>query len=174
MTFMQSVFDTFNGYDLNKEEDLERLGKHIGECIIEKNMVFKDIFHVPEEFMLKLHTLAYSLYEAGKYKIACGVFNKLMMLDPKSFTYALGAAVCLDELKEYPVAINFYGYAFLNNVEDPTPLYRAGECCLKMNDPTKAKQFFEQAITVAGELEPYKLLKVRSEIILKTLSEIKK
>ena len=157
------------GCDITKKEGVEKLLLRVKNSVYEKGLVPKEIFDIPDSVVEELYLLANLLYQNGKYPEAGEIFRHLVLVEPRSYLYAIGFAACIEELKEYALAIKAYTLASLNQPQNPLPLYRAAECAHKLKDEEVAKGFFQQVVQVAGNQKQYSEMKERALLTLKKL-----
>lgn len=157
------------GCDITKQEGIEKLLLRIKESVFEKGMVPKEIFDIPDSIVEELYLLGNVLYQNGKYPEAGEIFRHLLLVEPRSYLYAIGFAACVEELKEYALAIKAYSLASLNDPQNPLPLFRASECAYRLKDDEVYKGFLQQVIEVAGNQNQYSKMKERALLTLKKL-----
>ncbi|MDR3625069.1 MAG: SycD/LcrH family type III secretion system chaperone [Chlamydiales bacterium] len=116
-----------------------------------------------------LYGVANHLYETGHYKEGIDVFDKLFMLDVSSYRYALGAAACRHQLKQYAKAIAYYMIAGINNPSNPAPSFFAAECSLELGEKESALLFFQETLQKIGDSKEFHTIKERSELLIPAL-----
>lgn len=152
------------GYDINDPTQKAELDKYLQEQIIEKKLSPKKVFKIPNQELEDVYALAYQYYMSGEIKKALAVFKNLLTVDPRSYKFALGTALCCHELKEYSIALNAYLAAFINEPTNPVPLFHSIDCWIELKDYHTALDTCSKAIQIAGDNPKYKALK--EEIIL--------
>ena len=131
----------------------------------------KDLQQIPEEEMEAYYSVAYNLYNAGKYEKAEKIFQFLCLYDHWQYKYWLGLGGCRQNLKDYAGAIDAYSMANLMNANDPTGPFHAADCHIASGNREKAISALQAAIHFSGEKEAYQIMKNRAEAMLALLQK---
>ena len=146
------------GYNMNSEilgSDTDSIDSKV-LMFFGEGGTFKDLKNISNEAMEAIYSVAYNLYQNGKYGESEKVFRFLCFYDHFSSKYFLGFGACKQMLKQYDSAIETFSIASLLEPDDPRPLMYIGDCHMSKNDREKAKMSYETAIEFAGNDEKYK------------------
>lgn len=135
---------------------------------------FKELKHLSDETMESVYSVAYNLYQSGKYAEAIKVFQFLCFYDHYSTKYYLGLGACRFMQKEYQNAIEFFGFAASMNTDDPRPMLYIGDCYLALGEGDSAKVAYETAVEWAADQEEFAGEKKRATNMLSSLGKSKK
>lgn len=131
-----------------------------------KGGAFKDLKDMSDEAMEAIYSVAYSLYQSGKYDESLKIFQFLCFYDHFNRKYFMGLGACQQMLKNYQGALEVFTFATVLDSEDPRPMVYIGDCHLALGDKEKARQSYETAIKWAGEQAEYAHEKQRAENML--------
>ncbi|KEQ18909.1 hypothetical protein GZ78_02325 [Endozoicomonas numazuensis] len=151
---------------MNEGDDLE-------DMLIEffgKGGTFKDLKNMSDDAMEAIYSVAYNLYQGGKYEEAQKVFQFLCFYDHFNRKYFMGLGACQQMMKEYDNAIEIFTFATVLDSDDPRPMIYIADCHLAMGDKEKAKMSYETAIEWAGSASCYEDEKQRAQNMLENLS----
>ncbi|WP_236631464.1 SycD/LcrH family type III secretion system chaperone [Endozoicomonas numazuensis] len=151
---------------INEGDDLE-------DMLIEffgKGGTFKDLKNMSDDAMEAIYSVAYNLYQGGKYEEAQKVFQFLCFYDHFNRKYFMGLGACQQMMKEYDNAIEIFTFATVLDSDDPRPMIYIADCHLAMGDKEKAKMSYETAIEWAGSASCYEDEKQRAQNMLENLS----
>lgn len=112
--------------------------------------------NINKEQIEQIYTVAYYQYDSGDYKNAQKTFQMLCLLDHFQGRFFLGLGACSQQLEQYQTAIESYQSAAVIDFEDPRPIYYLGECYIKINDFSNAKQCFYLSEQLSSKLVKYK------------------
>lgn len=157
------------GHDINTEKGIRELLLDVHRKVCVDGKAPKEVFDVPDSVVEELYSLASVLFKNGKFLEAGEIFRHLLLLQPKSYPYALGFAACTEELKAYAIALKGYTLAALNDCKNPLPLFRAAECAHKLKNKEVEKDFLQRVVQVAGDEKRYSELKEKAALSLKGL-----
>jgi len=96
-----------------------------------------------------LYTLAYHLYESGKYEDSKQIFRFLTICEPLDRRFWLGLAACYQLLKDYSGAIECYSVAAVQEPNDPSVHLHAADCFFAQGQTKTGVRTLESAITAA-------------------------
>lgn len=135
---------------------------------------FKELKNLSNSTMESVYSVAYNLYQSGKYVEAIKVFQFLCFYDHYSVKYYLGLGACRFMQKEYENAIEFLGFAASMNTDDPRAILYIGDCHLAMGNDESAKIAYKTAVEWAGDQEEFTGEKKRAENMLSSLETSEK
>lgn len=156
---------------MKSEKELIKFFEDLGRETYENGKAPKDLLGFNKKTLSELYSLAYELYNHGQYASASSIFYHLFMLNPRSPSYIYGVGACLSELKDYVLAINAFSLAYLNDVRDPTPLFFAADCALKIEQPKAAIGYLEQLLKTIEKTGGHSNLKTKATLMLTKLKE---
>ncbi|UYM14718.1 SycD/LcrH family type III secretion system chaperone [Endozoicomonas euniceicola] len=149
-------------------------GEEMEDMLMEffgKGGTFKDLKNMSEDAMEAIYSVAYNLYQGGKYEEAQKVFQFLCFYDHFNRKYFLGLGACQQMQKQFENAIEIFTFALVLDEHDPRPMIYIGDCHLAMGDKEKAKQSYESAIEWASESSEYDAEKQRAAEMLDNLTD---
>lgn len=88
----------------------------------------------------EIYTLAYELYEAGRYKEAASVFTRLVLTDPMEENFWRGLASSRQMQRKFEEALHAWSLVALLAERDPQPHFHAAECFFALHDPEEAEK----------------------------------
>lgn len=141
------------------ETTLQNLGE-LGEIGSEGMMMsdflsrggtFKDLKGMSEDSMEAIYSVAYNLYEGGRYDEAFKVFQFLCFFDHYCTKYFLGLGACLLMQKEYDRAIEAFGYVCAIDSTDPQAMRYIGDCHLAAGEPDAACVAYQAVVDWDGD-----------------------
>jgi len=127
---------------------------------------FKDLKSISEESMEAIYSIAYSLYQSGKYEESLEIFKFLCFYDHFNKKYFMGLGSCQQVLKNFTSALEIFSFATVLDSEDPRPMVYLGDCHLALGDDEKAKNSYSTAVEWAGNNPEYVQEKQRAESML--------
>lgn len=104
-----------------------------------------------EESLSTLYTLAYELYNNGKYEDAKQFFRFLTIGNAFDRRFWIGLAASYQMLKDYQAAIECYSVAAIQEPNDPYIHWYAATCFFNSSQVVKGLQALNSARTVATE-----------------------
>ena len=105
-----------------------------------------DLHGIPDHVMNGIHVYAYDFYRQGRLDEAEAFFRFLCLYDFYKADYAIGLAAVFQLQERYRQAIDMYGVAMRLGTDDPSPVFYAGQCFLKLGIPEDAAECFEFVI----------------------------
>lgn len=131
---------------------------------------FQELKNLSDDTMESVYSVAYNLYQNGKYAEATKVFQFLCFYDHYNAKYYLGLGGCRLMQKEYESAIDFFGFAAAMDTDDPRAMLYIGDCHLAMGDDEAAKIAYQTSADWAGSQEEFAEEKQRAQNMLSSLS----
>ena len=156
---------------MNKE-DLNQNNEQVEEMLMEffgKGGTFKDLKDMSDDAMEAIYSVAYNLYQGGKYEEAQKVFQFLCFYDHFNRKYFMGLGACQQMMKEYENAIEIFSFATILDSDDPRPMLYIGDCHMAMGNKEEAKIAYETAQEWAGDKEEFAEDKERAQSMLENL-----
>ncbi|USE35287.1 SycD/LcrH family type III secretion system chaperone [Endozoicomonas sp. SCSIO W0465] len=142
-----------NNEDLNDYEGSELEDKLLN--FFGEGGTFKDLKNMSDDAMEAIYSVAYNLYQGGKYEEAKKVFQFLCFYDHFNRKYFLGLGACQQMQKQYDSAIEIFSFATLLDSDDPRPMMYIGDCHLAKGDRENARISYETSIDWAGDSPKY-------------------
>lgn len=158
---------------MNNEEAKQYEGEELEDMLIEffgKGGTFKDMKDLSDDAMEAIYSVAYNLYQGGKYEEAQKVFQFLCFYDHFNRKYYMGLGACQQMQKQYDNAIEIFSFATVLDSDDPRPMICIGDCHLAKGDKEKARMSYETSIEWAGEQSEYEEDITRAKSMLDHLS----
>ena len=155
------------------EEVQQNDGEELEDTLLEffgKGGTFKDLKDMSDDAMEAIYSVAYNLYQGGKYDEAQKVFQFLCFYDHFNRKYFLGLGACQQMMKQYEQAIEIFTFATVLDADDPRPMLYIGDCHLGMGDKEKAKGCYETVIEWGAGQAAYADEIERAESMLENLS----
>jgi len=145
--------------------------KELLENFLAQGATLSDIPNLSEETMEAIYSIAYTLYNQGKYEDAEKVFRSLSFYDHMNKRYFMGLGACRQMLKRYDEAIETYSYATMLDIDDPRPPLFAGDCHLALGNLEAAKSGYTAAQEWAGKKEENSQIRERAKNMLELLEK---
>ncbi|CAM2005062.1 SycD/LcrH family type III secretion system chaperone [Acanthopleuribacter pedis] len=143
--------------------------KDIVETFLTKGGTLADIRGLSAEDMDVIYSMAFNLYNHGKYKDAEDVFKFLCFMDHMERKFLMGLAACRQMQKNYEGAVQAYSLAAVYDIEDPKAHLHAGDCFLALERYAEAESALAAAIHWAGDKPENKESKDRAQSLLDLL-----
>lgn len=102
-----------------------------------------DLRGIPDHVMNGIHVYAYDFYQQGRLDEAEAFFRFLCLYDFYNADYAMGLAAVFQLQERFRQAIDMYGVVMRLRSDDPSPVFHAGQCFLKLGAPADAAECFE-------------------------------
>ena len=157
---------------MNKDDIKSNEGEPVEEMLMDffgQGGTFKDLKNMSDDAMEAIYSVAYNLYQGGKYEEAQKVFQFLCFYDHFNRKYFMGLGACQQMMKDYGNAIEIFSFATILDSDDPKPMLYIGDCHLAMGGNDEARQAYETAIEWAGENEDFIEDKERAQSMLENL-----
>jgi type III secretion system low calcium response chaperone LcrH/SycD len=107
--------------------------------------MMKDIRGLSGEEIETVYSIGFNLYNQGKYAQAEPMFQFACFYAHLEPRYWMALGNCRQMLKNYPAAIDAYGFAFMIDIEDPWPTIQTAICYLA----TGNKELAGDSLTLA-------------------------
>ncbi len=130
---------------------------------------FKDLKDMSDDAMEAIYSVAYNLYQGGKYLEAQKVFQFLCFYDHFNRKYFLGLGACQQMLKQYDKAIEIFSFTTILDSDDPRPMLYIGDCHMAKGDKDSARIAYETSLEWASDSEEYAQDIERVKIMLENL-----
>ncbi|WP_419532979.1 SycD/LcrH family type III secretion system chaperone [Endozoicomonas sp.] len=143
---------------MNNEELSGYEGEELENMLLDffgKGGTFKDLKNMSDDAMEAIYSVAYNLYQGGKYEEAQKVFQFLCFYDHFNRKYFLGLGACQQMQKQYDNAIEIFSFATILDSDDPRPMLYIGDCHMAKGDKEKARVAYETSIEWAGDSADY-------------------
>jgi len=148
------------------KDETESSIDQILEHFLTSGGVFKDAHGITDEEIEAIYSVAYNLYENGKYDDALQVFKFLCFFDHLEKKYWLGLGAVHQMLKQYDDAVNAYSMAAMLDIDDPAPASHAADCLLLAGKKEEAESALNFVLEFAPENEQGKPFRQRAESVL--------
>lgn len=124
--------------------------------------------HTADEYEA-LYALGHSHYSQQRYLDAAQCFSFLMAHQSLERRFMTAFAACMQMLKQYREAIQFYSTASMLDLEDPLPTFHTAECFIALHWPQQAREAL--ALVVAQCQSPqWQTLRQRAQALLELLA----
>jgi len=104
-----------------------------------------------------IYSVAYTLYQAGDYKEAIIVFQRLVSHDPLTVKNWMGLAASLQMEKDYEESLKAWAMASIISPNDPLPHYHAAECYLELGNEVEGKKAMSETRSLIKKEEQFYL-----------------
>ncbi|HTJ92628.1 MAG TPA: SycD/LcrH family type III secretion system chaperone [Pararobbsia sp.] len=102
---------------------------------------------IPARVINGIHAYAYDFYQQGRLDDAEAFFRFLCLYDFYNSDYAMGLAAVFQLQGRHRQAIDLYGVAMRLGFSDPSPVFHAGQCFLKLGEVEDARECFAYVTT---------------------------
>ena len=103
----------------------------------------KELKGLSNQEMEAVYSLAFNFYRTGKFDEAEKLFNFLALFDHLNQKFWMGVGAVRQVKKDFPGAVQAYGYASFLKLSNPKPQFHAAECFLAMGDKRNAASALE-------------------------------
>ena len=158
-----------NSEDLNQTDSDE-----LEAMMIEffgKGGTFKELKDMSDDSMEAIYSVAYNLYQGGKYEEAQKVFQFLCFYDHFNRKYFMGLGACQQMMKQYEQAIEIFSFATILDSDDPRPMLYIGDCNMALGEKDKAKAAYETALEWSVDKEEFAEDRERAQSMLDNLAQ---
>lgn len=129
------------------EEQLDGIRDALG-----RGATLADVFGISRDALEAGYALAYKLHTAGNHKDAETMFRGLCMYDGTESRFWMGLGASLQAREAWEGAAMAYEMAAVQSaLEDPTPLFHAGICRMRMGEAEAAEAAFQGALRLGDE-----------------------
>ncbi len=128
------------------------------------------IFNYEEQEYEAVYALGHSLYSQRRYQDAMKAFTFLVMSDPYEKRFVNAYASCMQVLKEYETAIQFYSMTSIMDMTDPAPTFHTGECMIALGRLKEAGEALEIVIQQCKTPEQ-ETMKARAEALMAIINK---
>ncbi len=154
------------------EEDMSQIDfEKVVDDLMSGKTTLADMRGFSEEEIEAIYSLAYNIFENGKYEDALKIFQFLCLFSHLDERFWLGAGACYQQLKEFEKAVEAYSMVAMMDVENPIPPLQAAMCYLSMEDFDKAESGCEAAIHWSGDKDEHATTKARADALLSAVRE---
>lgn len=136
------------------------------EEFLENSGTMQNIKGITDESMESLYAYGYNLYNTGKFDRAHKVFQFLSIHNPFEKKYWLALGGCRQMTKNYEGAVEAYAYASMLDTKDPTAIFHAADCMLRLNNRQGAEAALHTSIRFAGDQPQYATIKENAQNVL--------
>jgi|YelNatPaOPRAMG01_1025707.scaffolds.fasta_scaffold01323_32 type III secretion system low calcium response chaperone LcrH/SycD len=141
--------------------------------VLKGETTLQEVKGFSDQQMEAIYSLAFNLYQNGKYKDAIEVFTWLGIMNPFVSKYWMGLGASLQMAKDFSNALNAYAVAAITSKpEDPIPHLHAGECYLGLGNKTEALKAFKMASDYSQNKPQYEKVFAKAQVF-KELIELK-
>ncbi|PJE79760.1 Chaperone protein IpgC [invertebrate metagenome] len=157
---------------MNTENTSSHVDEELEEQLVDffgKGGTFKDLKQMSDEAMEAIYSVAYNLYQSGKYAEAQKIFQFLCFYDHFNRKYFMGLGACQQMLKQYDQALEIFAFAVMLDGSDPGAMIYMGDCHLALGDQPMAIQSYEMAMDCAGDNPKYASDKQRAQNMLENI-----
>ena len=123
---------------------------------------FKELKNLSDDSMEAIYSVAFNLYQGGRYDEAKKVFQFLCFYDHYNKKYFLGLGACQMMQQDFETAVELFSFASALDTDDPRAMLYIGDCHMAMGKPAAAKVAYETAAEWAGDQEEYREEHVRA------------
>ncbi len=123
---------------------------------------FKELKNLSEESMEAIYSVAFNLYQGGRYEESKKVFQFLCFYDHYNKKYFLGLGACQMMEQDFETAVELFSFASALDTDDPRAMLYIGDCHMAMGKPAAAKVAYETAADWAGGQEEFKSEQTRA------------
>jgi type III secretion system low calcium response chaperone LcrH/SycD len=106
----------------------------------------RDFTALTPESMEVIYSMAYTLYNAAKFREAEKIFKLLANLEHFERKYWKGLGAAREGLKNYKGALLVYGHLGAMDVNDPYPAFQAAKCFMALDKAGEAKAALRAAV----------------------------
>jgi type III secretion system low calcium response chaperone LcrH/SycD len=116
-----------------------------------------------------VYALAYREYTQARYEEALRYFQVLLVYRPTHKVYLLGAALCLQRVRRYDLAIAAYGALSLLDPQQPSHTLALAECQLLCHEHAQARETLALVIDFCHDNPGHDPVRARAEAMLELM-----
>ena len=147
-----------NGTDFSYEKIDAMLADYFG-----RGGTFKELKNLSDDSMEAIYSVAFNLYQGGRYQEAKKIFQFLCFYDHYQKKYFLGLGACQMMEQDYETAIELFSFASALDTDDPRAMLYIGDCNMALGKPAAAKFAFETSVKWASDQPEFKDEQLRAE-----------
>ena len=155
--------------DSNQEEIDVMLADYFG-----RGGTFKELKNLSDDSMEAIYSVAFNLYQGGRYEEAKKIFQFLCFYDHYQKKYFLGLGACQMMFQDYETAIELFSFASALDTDDPRAMLYIGDCQIALGKPAAAKVAYETAAQWAADQLEYKDEQLRAQNMAASASAVMK
>lgn len=140
---------------MDQQKILDQINHFVESSSKDDQQKFPDL---SDDSIAVLYSLAYHLYENGKYFDSKQVFRFLSLSDPFDRRYWMGLGASYQMLKDFKEALECYSVAAVQEPNDPYVHLHAADCLFATGDTQKGVKTLESAIIAAEKSDSIPLL----------------
>jgi type III secretion system low calcium response chaperone LcrH/SycD len=134
---------------MDNSQDLEAFVGQLQSSFEKSGLDLDQVTPFTPETLDSMYSIAYTLYEQGKYDHSASVFRILALLEVDNRKHWMGLGASLKMLKHYDEALKSYAFAAVLDESDPLAHFHAAECFLAQGNVEKALTALDSAETVS-------------------------
>lgn len=119
--------------------------------IFENGMTPREALGFNQEFLNKVYSFAYTLYQTRKTEEAAELFKWLRAMDPNEEKYTIALMHCFIDQKKWIGATTLQLELAFQNPDDPYPFAKMCDCLLEAGDLSGAMIAVHAAVLRAGD-----------------------
>ena len=157
----------------NKEMDFSQ--ENVDDMLADyfsRGGTFKELKNLTDESMEAIYSVAFNLYQGGRYDEAKKVFQFLCFYDHYEKKYFLGLGACQMMEQEFETAVELFSFASALDTDDPRAMLYIGDCHMAMGKPAAAKLAYETAVKWAGDQAEFKDEQIRAQNMAASASAV--
>jgi len=133
---------------------------------------FRELKNLSDDSMEAIYSVAFNLYQGGRYAEAKKIFQFLCFYDHYNTKYFLGLGACQMMEQDYETAIEVLSFACVLDTDDPRGMLYIGDCHMALDRPGAAKVAYETAVSWAGDQESFRQEKKRAQAMAASAAAI--
>jgi type III secretion system low calcium response chaperone LcrH/SycD len=122
--------------------------------------------HVSDADAEGIYTLAYGEFSNGRYESSLRQFQLLLLLRPTHRVYLLGAALCLQRLGRYVLAMAAYAALCFLAPEEPAHALAMAECQILLHEHAQACETLAQVVGACAGDARHEQVRARAQAML--------
>lgn len=138
-------------------------------AVLNGELQLKDVKGLTGDEMEAAYANGYTMFQAGNYGKAEGIFEFLATFDNQMKKYWTALGACRFNMENYYGAMAAYSVAVLIDVDDPALLMKIAQCRMAVGEKDVAAGALEAALEVAGDKAEHAEAKHKAEAVLKLL-----
>jgi tetratricopeptide (TPR) repeat protein len=116
-----------------------------------------------------LYALGYREFGRSRYAQALDYFKVALLYRPTSPTYLRAAALCLQRLRNYELAVAAYAALQFLEPNEPAHALAIAECRLLRREHAMAREMLERAVSLSGSDGRHAAVRARAHSILELM-----
>ena len=138
---------------------------------LKNGATLRDFHGLTDKQMEAFYSVAYNLYQSGKFEDSHQIFKLLCFYDHLELKYWMGLGACRQMTQNYDGAVQAYAQAAMLDIENPQVPLHAADCFLAMGRMEEADSALTAALHFSEGKPQYAAVRNRAEVMQQLLNK---